>query len=329
MKRFLALIIFLAMAVILVPWLHPARAADQKVDVYENQKLVKSVVFKIGVPYYVVDGKTPGVKMDVAPFIQNNRTFVPVRFLGNALGVTNDNIAWDNGTQTATLKGAKATLSMTIGKPEVLSNGSARAIDVAPMLVDPGRTMLPARFVAEGLGYEVGWDEATQTVICWPQGQPKPDVTAAKQYLIEQAAKPEVVKGLEGLFGLPAHKNGSGWMYSPSKEEIYGNKEKSYFDFGTGSDGTIFVDVKWAKILSDIRNVELDLSPIEKVLNWKFPDQPGQVQEIMDYAWQVAEKTRSSNRTERLPWKDFYVNGYKVKVGSVGFNFVGVIISKT
>jgi len=103
--------------------------------------------------------------------------------------------------------------------------------------------------------------------------------------------------------------NGSGWMYSPLKEEIDNKKDKSYYDYGTGSDGTIFVDIKWAQILSGIRNVELDLSPIEKVLNWKFPDQPGQVQEIMDYAWQVAEKTRDSNRTERLPWRDFYASG--------------------
>ncbi|NPV74309.1 MAG: copper amine oxidase N-terminal domain-containing protein [Pelotomaculum sp.] len=159
-----------------MPWLYPAMA-DQ-VNVYENRKLVKSVVFKIGVPYYVVNGQMPGVKMDVAPFIHNDRTFVPVRFLGNALGVDDSNISWDNDTQTATLKDAKAVLSMTIGKPEVVSNGAAKVIDVAPMLVDPGRTMLPARFVAEGLGYEVDWDEATQTVICWPAGQPKPDVSA-------------------------------------------------------------------------------------------------------------------------------------------------------
>jgi len=48
MKKFIALVIFLALTVIFIPWLHPARAADQKVDVYENQKLVRSVVFKIG-----------------------------------------------------------------------------------------------------------------------------------------------------------------------------------------------------------------------------------------------------------------------------------------
>lgn len=159
--------------------------ADQ-VNVYQNNQLVKSVVFKIGVPKYVVNDETI-VKMDVVPFIQNDRTFVPVRFLGNALGVTDDRISWDNVTQTATLKG-NAVLQMTIGKAQVTSNGQARAIDVTPLLKSD-RTFLPARYVAEGLGYQVGWDEATQTVVCWPAGQPKPDVSAAVNYLNSQPAQ--------------------------------------------------------------------------------------------------------------------------------------------
>lgn len=177
--------------------------ADQ-VNVYENQKLVKSVVFKIGVPYYVVNGQTPGVKMDVAPFIKNDRTFVPVRFLGNALGVSDDNIAWDNAKQMATLRGAKAELRMIIGQPLIFSTVSGpKPIDVAPMLVDPGRTMLPARFVAEGLGYEVDWDDATQTVICWPAGEPKPDVKVAVDYLtrIDQPVQGKTVNG----YVIPEH----------------------------------------------------------------------------------------------------------------------------
>jgi len=100
MKKFFTLIIILAMFVILIPWLHPVQAEQTG-----KEQPINSVVFKIGVPYYVVNGQTPGVKMDVSPFIQNDRTFVPVRFLGNALGVSNDNITWDDGSQTATIKG--------------------------------------------------------------------------------------------------------------------------------------------------------------------------------------------------------------------------------
>ena len=46
---------------------------QERVDAYENQKLVKSVVFAIGLNEYFVNGQTPGYKMDAAPFIENNR----------------------------------------------------------------------------------------------------------------------------------------------------------------------------------------------------------------------------------------------------------------
>lgn len=71
---------------------------------------------------------------------------------------------------------------MTIGQAQVVSNGQTKAIDVAPVL-QSSRTFLPARFVAEGLGYQVDWDEANQIVVCWPAGQPKPDVSGAVDYL--------------------------------------------------------------------------------------------------------------------------------------------------
>ncbi|MGB9859489.1 MAG: stalk domain-containing protein, partial [Moorellaceae bacterium] len=51
-----------------------------QVDIYENQQLVKSVIFIVGVNQYFVNGQTPGVQMDVAPYLDNDRTFVPVRY---------------------------------------------------------------------------------------------------------------------------------------------------------------------------------------------------------------------------------------------------------
>ncbi|GBF33965.1 hypothetical protein DCCM_3076 [Desulfocucumis palustris] len=177
----ITIVLVLTMAMVVAG---PALAEQaEQIDVYEKEMLVKSLVFKIGVPYYVVNGQTPGVKMDVAPFIQSGRTFVPVRFLGNALGLDDSKITWDNGTNTATLAGSAATLQLTIGKAQISINGQNKAMDVAPLLAS-GRTFLPARYVAEGLGYQVGWDEAAQTVVCWPAGEPKPDVASAVNYLV-------------------------------------------------------------------------------------------------------------------------------------------------
>jgi len=38
--------------------------------------------------------------MDIVPFIDKNKIFVPVRFLGYAIGLKNENITWDNATKT-------------------------------------------------------------------------------------------------------------------------------------------------------------------------------------------------------------------------------------
>ncbi len=43
------------------------------------------------------------VAMSAAPEITNGRTFLPVRDLGYALGLTDADIAWDDATKTATL----------------------------------------------------------------------------------------------------------------------------------------------------------------------------------------------------------------------------------
>ena len=162
----------------------PAFAQQEKIDVYQQKKLVKSVVFQVGLNEYFVNDQTPGVKMDVAPFVENGRTFVPVRFLSNALGVQNQNIFWFGNTgQVKLQEPGFPVVELIVGKAEVLSNGSpVSGVDVAP-LVRSERTFLPARFVANALGYDVDWDPALNLVTCWPKGEPKPDVSAVKAEL--------------------------------------------------------------------------------------------------------------------------------------------------
>ncbi|MGB9825322.1 MAG: copper amine oxidase N-terminal domain-containing protein [Desulfofundulus sp.] len=174
----------------------PATAQQEKVDVYQNQKLVKSVVFQVGLKEYFVNGQTPGVKMDVAPFVERDRTFVPVRFLSNALGVEDRNIGWDEKARLVTLKQPGfPEVELVIGSKQLKSNGQARDMDVSP-LSRGDRTFLPARWVAEALGYQVDWDPKLNLVICWPKGEPEPDLSAVKQYLNEQKPEEPQVPGI-------------------------------------------------------------------------------------------------------------------------------------
>jgi len=53
---------------------------------------------------------------------------------------------------------------MTIGSLTLDVNGQAQGMDTAPMIVPPGRTELPARFVAQAFGYIVDWNPMSQTM---------------------------------------------------------------------------------------------------------------------------------------------------------------------
>lgn len=143
-----------------------------------DQDKIKVVVFRIGDSnYYLEDdtGTTSTTKMDAAPYIKQGRTFVPVRYLANALGLTDDKIYWDGEKGEVALEGNKL-VHMQIGNKTMYSNYEPIQMDVVPEIIPPGRTMLLARYVAEGLGFKVDWDQSRQLVICYPEENEKPDL---------------------------------------------------------------------------------------------------------------------------------------------------------
>jgi len=118
--------------------------------------------FKISSNIYEVNGVAK--VMDAAPYIKAGRTYVPIRFLGYALGLSDAEIVWDDATQKVTMTKGDNVVELTIGSTTITVNGEAQTMDVAPEISN-GRTMLPARYVAEGLGFVVGWDPGSQTVL--------------------------------------------------------------------------------------------------------------------------------------------------------------------
>jgi len=71
-----------------------------------------------------------------------------------------------------TVKARGTTIVLTIGKATALVNGKSLAIDpknskVVPV-ISSGRSMLPLRFVAENLDFQVGWNAKTRTItVTW------------------------------------------------------------------------------------------------------------------------------------------------------------------
>ncbi|MBE7046863.1 MAG: copper amine oxidase N-terminal domain-containing protein [Ruminococcaceae bacterium] len=106
-----------------------------------------------------IDGEAK--TFDVMPQIIDGRTLVPMRAIFESLGAE---VGWDDATKTATGKTATTTVSLTIDKKAAKVNNKVIALDVAAQIIE-GRTMVPARFVAESLGCKVDWDGNTKTVI--------------------------------------------------------------------------------------------------------------------------------------------------------------------
>jgi hypothetical protein len=105
--------------------------------------------------------------LDAAPMIMGGRTLVPIRAIVEAIGGTVTFDAKDGKGRVDITLGTH-TLSLWIGKPGALVDGTTVQIDTANANVTPiikaSRTYLPFRFVGESLGCEVGWDPATRTV---------------------------------------------------------------------------------------------------------------------------------------------------------------------
>ncbi|MGI6587891.1 MAG: copper amine oxidase N-terminal domain-containing protein [Peptococcia bacterium] len=143
--------------------------ATFKVNFGEPKKVAegaaKKVVMFIGSKGYTQDGVAK--LTDVAPFIKDSRTFVAVRPVADAFGVTPENIGWNEATQTVTLTRDDMTVTIVIGSNdiEIVKDGVVSTVEAdVPAFIADGRTVLPFRAVGDAFGVTTNWDEATQSV---------------------------------------------------------------------------------------------------------------------------------------------------------------------
>jgi len=126
--------------------------------------------------------KTEILRLDLAPFIQNGRTLVPLRFIAESFGAKVEWIedASKNGEGTIIITliksdGTKIVLKMHTNVKTVVVEKTAPGqfvpvtsqleMEVAPFIVKPAnRTVVPIRFIAEGFGAQVDWDQSTQEI---------------------------------------------------------------------------------------------------------------------------------------------------------------------
>jgi len=123
-----------------------------------RELLGTEIKVSIGEHTAYLDGQA--VLLDTAPMINNGRTMVPVRFIGEALGA---NFLWEEETRKVSYIYQDLLLEIFIDQKQALVNKQPITLDTPPFILN-GRTLVPLRFIGEHLGASVVWDEATRTV---------------------------------------------------------------------------------------------------------------------------------------------------------------------
>ena len=91
------------------------------------------------------------MKFDSVPFLKYNRTYIPVRFITEALGAS---VEWIESEQKVIIRSEEALIEMQIGNKKYYVDGKEYINDVVPEIVN-NRTMLPVRVIAEILNCEI------------------------------------------------------------------------------------------------------------------------------------------------------------------------------
>ncbi|MEK4361981.1 CotH kinase family protein [Paenibacillus sp. FSL M8-0212] len=97
---------------------------------------------------------------DQDPLQQSGRVMVPVNAILEAMGAE---VTWDKTAKAVTTVLNDQTLVLKIGSSTATVNGETLEID-APAIIQNSRTLVPVRFISEGLGLTVDWDQTAAQV---------------------------------------------------------------------------------------------------------------------------------------------------------------------
>lgn len=137
------------------------------------------VTFPLNSNKYTVNGTEKA--MDSQTFTENGRTYVPFRYLGYSLGASEKEVSYDTAKKAAVIKLNGQTIVATLGSSVLQIDNDEVQMDVAPLMRN-GHVYLPARYIAEGQGYTVHWDAATNSVLLNKEApsENQPQITSKK-----------------------------------------------------------------------------------------------------------------------------------------------------
>lgn len=260
-----------------------AYASSSAFDVVVNGKNTK--VYNVGLE---MNGQK--VNSDFAPYIYNDRTFVPIRVVAEHF---NSKVDWFQPSKTVTISKGNDIIAVSIGKKDGTRNGEPLSLnnDSIPMLVGyPNgeyKTMVPLRVVSELLGYDVEWNHSSRTVSInaskeqAPKEQPKKtgvEITSIEK--VNGSTKNEQIK-LKGNGEIKFNSR-----FDAENNSLYVEIANAHFNIGGKNEGKIetkgnliqFVEYKsngdnTAKIIVQLnRNVNPNIKSLngKKDLNISF-----------------------------------------------------------
>lgn len=148
--------------------------SEEKPEVKPEEKKSVSTKFAIDKDELVktIDGKEEVVKMEAAPFIENDRTMLPLRYVAEAIGAE---VKYDKETRTATFTKGDITASIQIdGNKIVLADGKEIVMDTKPVNKN-GRIFVSLTNITkvfnltngntdDKVEQDIEWDKETRTV---------------------------------------------------------------------------------------------------------------------------------------------------------------------
>lgn len=109
------------------------------------------------------NGRRVDLPADRQPYILNDRTLFPLRYIAESFGAIVDWGYPDGSGQIAWVQTHDTLLAFPIDQAMMLYDGTLVPLDQGATLKN-GYTMLPIRYVVESIGGSVEWDNATRTV---------------------------------------------------------------------------------------------------------------------------------------------------------------------
>ncbi|MGF7046432.1 N-acetylmuramoyl-L-alanine amidase [Paenibacillus sp. DS2015] len=108
----------------------------------------------------ILDGQELNLPNEVEVVNARNNIMIPIRVVAENLKF---NVNWDQKTQNINIQQGSKAIALTVGKQEATVGNSSVSLNMAPQIIK-NTVVVPIRFVSEGMGLKVDWNNKEKIV---------------------------------------------------------------------------------------------------------------------------------------------------------------------